>query len=317
MSALANEPPIIAPMPINNMLKEDPLAIAPSDEDNNIVRMGFRDFDQKRFDAAEREFDLAITRWAELHRPRDEIVSLLKARANVLVDNKKFDAAIKDYDEALKLMSSDGEKEDGSGRYPEYPDTFVGRALAFEGLGLWERALADYNKAISLWGGGRGDGVNPYVLTFRGNTLGKLDRLEEAVEDYRAAGDIFLSQRDIDRYSDAKANLALALYGLEKYDESIKAMKDVLRKNNGYADMHVALAADLWNKGEYISAIKQWDFTCNEISVGCDKYSDLDWVSKIRRWPTNLVGRLEAFLERKVPQNLLDSSQKSGAGAKM
>jgi hypothetical protein len=33
-------------------------------------------------------------------------------------------------------------------------------------------------------------------------------------------------------------------------------MKDVLRKSPGYADMHVALAADAWSTGNYITALK-------------------------------------------------------------
>lgn len=42
----------------------------PSDIDNNLVRMAFKDFDEKRFDAAEAEFSLSINRWNEMHRPR-------------------------------------------------------------------------------------------------------------------------------------------------------------------------------------------------------------------------------------------------------
>jgi hypothetical protein len=60
--------------------------------------------------------------------------------------------------------------------------------LAKEGLADWVGAIQDYDKAISLWGGKVSsardihaafspkdyDGVNPYVLTFRGNSLSKL-----------------------------------------------------------------------------------------------------------------------------------------------
>ena len=304
LSLAASEPPQPSAVPAV-------AALEPSDTDNNLARAAFKDFDEKRLDAAEREFSMAIARWGELHRPRDEVVSLLKARANVLVDSKKFPDAVRDYDEALRLMSPDGEKPDGTGTaaYPEYPDTFAGRALAFEGLGQWDSALSDYNKAISLWGGGRGEGINPYVLTFRGNTLSKLGRYDESIEDYRAAADIFLAQRDIGRYSDAKANLALALYAADRRDESLKAMKDVIRRDSGYADMHVAIAADSWDTGDYIKALKEWQFTCDEISVGCDKYKDLQWVSVVRRWPPNLVAKLDAFLARKVPEKMLEGSE--------
>jgi len=32
-------------------------------------------------------------------------------------------------------------------------------------------------------------------------------------------------------------------------------MRDVVRKNPGYADMHVAIAADSWIRGDYITAL--------------------------------------------------------------
>lgn len=62
--------------------------------------------------------------------------------------------------------------------------------------------------------------------------------------------------RDVARYSDARANYALALYQLDRTDEAVKVMKDVIRKNPGYADMRVALAADYWSNGNYIDALK-------------------------------------------------------------
>ncbi len=59
--------------------------------------------------------------------------------------------------------------------------------MAYEGLGKWEVALENYNKAVTLWGGQSTtdrdaslkpdikayNGVNPYALTFRGNVLNK------------------------------------------------------------------------------------------------------------------------------------------------
>ena len=76
------------------------------------------------------------------------------------------------------------------------------------------------------------------------------------------------------RYSDARANYALTLYQvivihiipllfiylaadimatcmtffvqLDRQEDAVKAMNDVIRKNPGYADMHVAIAADAW-----------------------------------------------------------------------
>lgn len=74
--------------------------------------------------------------------------------------------------------------------------------------------------------------------------------------DYKVASDVFLSEKDIARYSDARANYALTLYQVNQEEEAVKVMKDIIRKNPGYADMHVAIAADAWSRGDYINALK-------------------------------------------------------------
>jgi hypothetical protein len=103
-------------------------------------------------------------------------------------------------------------------------------------------------------------------------------------------------------------------------------MNDVIRKNPGYADMHVALAAHYWSEGDYITALKvfsdlisllidrghltayysmqEWRFTCDRIEVGCNAYKDRNWVSTIRRWPVSLSTKLQQFLDREIPEKL-------------
>jgi hypothetical protein len=59
---------------------------------------------------------------------------------------------------------------------PTHPPTIQ------EGLSDWQGAVNDYSRAISLWGGGRGEGINPFVLTFRGNALARLGRYKDALQ---------------------------------------------------------------------------------------------------------------------------------------
>ena len=113
-------------------------------------------------------------------------------------------------------------RPDGTAAYVEFPDTFVQRGLAYEGLGDWEQAVSDYTKAIELWGGGRGPDTNPFALTFRGNSLARLGRYEEAVKDYKASADLFLLTRDEGDALYARANQALALYETGARDEAVK-----------------------------------------------------------------------------------------------
>ena len=76
----------------------------PSDSDIENVRKAYRDFDSKRFEESDKEFTVAISKWKILKRPRDEIVSLLKARGSVRMDNKNFQGSLADYNGAIELM---------------------------------------------------------------------------------------------------------------------------------------------------------------------------------------------------------------------
>jgi hypothetical protein len=69
-----------------------------------------------------------------------------------------------------------------------------------------------------------------------------------------------------------------------------------VRRSPGYADMHIALAAHLWSSGEQGEAESQWEFACNNISVGCKMYKDDNWVRTVRRWPPSLAAELQSFL---------------------
>jgi tetratricopeptide (TPR) repeat protein len=182
--------------------------------DIEVAKQAFALFDKRQLGLAEKVFTDAISRWEKTDRPKDEVISLIKARGNVRVDIKKFSAAIEDYDLVVAMMQADGAErpEDGTSRYGEYPDTFVQRGLAREGLADWEGAIEDYSKAVKLWGGGRGEGINPYVLTFRANALGRLQRYADALLDYEAAEKLFTLQKDADRALDARANTALVLF---------------------------------------------------------------------------------------------------------
>mmetsp|Transcript_483 Transcript_483/g.684 ORF Transcript_483/g.684 Transcript_483/m.684 type:complete len:200 (-) Transcript_483:180-779(-) len=197
------------------------------------------------------------------------------------------------------MMEQDGARnKDGTAKYFEFPDTYVQRGLAKEGLADWQGAIDDYSEAIKLWGGGRGPGINPYVLTFRGNALSYIGRYYEAIKDYDSADELFLLQRNPDRAIEARANKALALYEVGQTTDSIKLMRNVLRKQPGFADLHIAIASDAWKNKNFGLAEEEWAFACENIDVGCSKYKDIEWVRKIRRWPPSLANELQNFLSK-------------------
>lgn len=82
-------------------------------------------------------------------------------------------------------------------------------------------------------------------------------------------------------------------------------MRDIVRRQPGFADMRAALAADAWGRGDLGEAETQWRLTCDGTTVGCKQYRDLDWVSRIRRWPPSLVKQLDVFLSNKKSGGVL------------
>lgn len=251
-----------------------------------------------------------------------------RARTKMLI-NERFDGnrpdkaeeAILDYDAAIKIMEDDFRSNPAKALYSEYPDALVRRALVKEGLAKWEGAVDDYSKAIALWrpatpradiplrGSARpqegdGLGVNPLVLNFRANALCQLNRYNEALSDYQEATDIFINDGEYRQAQISRANEALALYGAGEEEDAVKRMESVIKKDQGITDMHVALAAVYWERGEAAKAENRWSFACENIDSGCGAYKDMKWVRGIRRWPANLADKLQRFLDHDSSKNV-------------
>ena len=137
----------------------------PTAEQVLVAKRALQAFDDRQLPLADELFTATIDSWRILGRGVEELTSLLVARAGVRVDRTDFAAAKADLDEAITLMAPTAEPAAAGGRarYREYPDAFVQRGLAREGLRDWRGALSDYDRAVGLWGG-TGDGVNPFAL---------------------------------------------------------------------------------------------------------------------------------------------------------
>ena len=120
-------------------------------------------------------------------------------RAQVLVDLKRFELALADFDAAVERYE------------PEYKSLGLlsNRALAHEGLYEWEAAAKDYSEAIRL---SRSIGsAPPYVLNSRGNAYASLARWEDALADYDEAASVFQKSRNLSGAIYAQSNAALVL----------------------------------------------------------------------------------------------------------
>jgi tetratricopeptide (TPR) repeat protein len=94
----------------------------------------------------------------------------------------------------------------------------------------------------------------------------------------------------------AASNAALMLAQLGQTEDAVKEMQNVARRAPGSADMRAALAALYYARGDSAAAEGEWDFACSSITVGCSKFKDEDWLSRIRRWPPVMVRYMKDFL---------------------
>ena len=117
----------------------------PTAEQVLVAKRAYEAFDNRQLPLADELFTATIESWRGLGRGVEELTSLLVARAGVRVDRTDFAAAKADLDEAIELMAPTAEPAAAGGRarYREYPDAFVQRGLAREGLRDWQGALSD------------------------------------------------------------------------------------------------------------------------------------------------------------------------------
>lgn len=257
---------------------------------------------------ATRRFDQAIKALDELVRMSPESLEYLEMRADTCVDGKSFAQAIVDYERVLSLMPEES--------LLDRARIISGMALALEGLDRFDQAAKAYEESLSL-ASKAGAEEDPYILNSLGNCYSSLGRWNKARELYLKSAHGFQSarsdmgrpggmQRRLDGSIFAFSNAALmhaqisaddsgSKYNQEN-DEVIKEMEYIARRAPGSADMRAALAVMYWAREDYDKAETEWEFACNSIRVGCAKYEDIDWLSRVRRWPPVMVGRMKDFL---------------------
>eukprot|EP00435_Cladocopium_sp_Y103_P017937 s3003_g4.t1 len=242
-------------------------------------------------------------------------IRMARAQARIAINDstggklpEKAEAAVEDYSEVVRLMEEDPSGSEGTF---DYPNVFVRRALAEEEIAYgrrdqkqWEAAVKDYTKAIDIWRSRpvseTGLGVNPLVLNFRGNALSQLGRFREALQDYREATEIFRKDNEYSQAAVSRCNEALALFGADEASEAVAILEDVSKRDPNIADAHVALAVSYWASRDYSRAEDEWRVACENTDLGCRQYKDQNWVKDIRRWPPQLVQKLDRFLRRET-----------------
>lgn len=153
---------------------------------------------------------------------------------------------------------------------------------------------------------------DPFIVNSIGNCRASLSQWPQAREAYLQAAAIFLGSagfRDASGSSAPRAaaaafaqcNAALVLAQMGDLAGATREMEIVTRRQLGLVDARAALAALYYDAGRVEDAEKVWTYACTNISVGCVKYKDEEWLARVRRWPPVMVAKLGRFLRLEPP----------------
>ncbi len=215
-------------------------------------------------------FTLALNEWNNYLDLYSDDAAALSNRGNVKLVIGDLEGSINDQDQAINLN-------------PSELDPYINRGIAEEALGLWLLAKKDYLFVLSK------DRDNFSALYNFANVEGSLSNWMQAKELFSKAA-MFNPG-----FAMARSSMALADYQLGNLDDSEKELIKLIRRYPNFADARAALTALSWSKGFSGQAESNW-ISVTELDP---RYSDEEWLTKIRRWPPKPTKDLMNFIALK------------------
>jgi len=216
------------------------------------------------------EFNLALQEWDRYLASYPDDAAGLSNRGNVRLVIGDVEGSIDDQNKAISLN-------------PSEIDPYINRGIAEEALGLWSKAKKDYMFVISQ------DSKNFSALY-------NLANVEGSTSQWKKARDLFSEAALYNPgFAMARSSMALADYELGNLDQSEKELKKLIRRYPTFVDARAALTALNWSNGESGKAESNW-IAVTELDP---RYSDEQWLIKIRRWPPKPIKDLINFIELK------------------
>jgi len=220
--------------------------------------------------SSEGKFNLALQEWNHYLDSYPNDAAGLSNRGNVRLVIGDVEGSIDDQNKAISLN-------------PSEIDPYINRGIAEESLGLWSQAKEDYMFVISQ------DSKNFSALYNLANG-------ENSTLQWEKARDLFAKAATYNPgFAMARSSMALADLQLGNIDESEKELKKLIRRYPTFADARAALTAWSLSNGEAGKAESNW-IAVTELDP---RYSDEEWLKKIRRWPPQPIKDLMNFIDLK------------------
>jgi len=166
--------------------------------------------------------------------PKESLFNAYGHRGYAYYVTGKFDQAIQDFDQAMRLN-------------PSFAPVFSLRGNAFYGKAAYDRAILDFDEAIRLDPSVANDFNN------RGNAYYSKATYDRAIQDYDEA--IRLNPS----FADAFHNRGLAYRGKGDHDGAIRNYDEAIRLNPSFADAFKNRGNAYYAKGNYDRAIQDYD----------------------------------------------------------
>jgi len=216
------------------------------------------------------EFNLALQEWNRYLDSYPDDAAGLSNRGNVRLVLGDLEGSIDDQNDAIRIN-------------PGELDPYINRGIAEEALGLWSEARKDYTFVIAQ------DSKNFSAFYNLANVEGSTSHWEKA-------RDLF-SKASLNNpgFAMARSSMALADFQLGNIEESEIELKKLIRRYPTFADARAALTALNWSKGESGNAESNW-IAVTELDP---RYSNEEWLQKIRRWPPKPIENLMNFIDLK------------------
>jgi len=216
------------------------------------------------------QFNLALREWNHYLDSYNDDAAAFSNRGNVRLVIGDVEGSIDDQNKAISLK-------------PSEIDPYINRGIAEEAMGQWSQARTDYMFVISQ------DSKNFSALY-------NLANVDGSTSQWLKARDLFSKAALYNPgFAMARSSMALADFQLGNIDESEKELKKLIRRYPTFADARAALTALNWSKGESGKAESNW-IAVTELDP---RYSDEEWLKKVRRWPPKPTKDLMNFINLK------------------
>ena len=190
-------------------------------------------------------------------------------RGNVRARLGRFEEALADYDESIRLA-------------PWAVDPVLNKGATLETLRRYDEAEGCYRAILAV------QPKDPAAWNNLGNVQLMRGEWRDAVDSFSEAVDL------APQFSFVRCNLAIAYYeGGEGDSASERILTNLLRRYPEFQDARAALAMMQWAGGQRAEAEDSWT------RVEDARYRSLEWLEGERRWPPRLLEAARSFLDLK------------------